>query len=248
MIAEPLDLHRGAIEALAAKYRSEGYEVTVEPGEREMPPALHGSHPDLIARRGGEGIVAKVKLRQPSNGDEGWERIDRLAQATRGLPGWRFELVIVDERAREGPVESGRSWSTDEVGQALRNVEHLLAANLHEAAILLLFSAIEARLRELACEEDIRGDRMSLAGLLVALHASGVLRPEQYEDLRRGLAARNAIAHGRKIEGAYDAELLRRLLISAYDLAEPTGMPEPETAPHADDGPHTRSATPATKS
>jgi hypothetical protein len=28
MIAEPLDLHRGAIEALAARFRSEGYEAT----------------------------------------------------------------------------------------------------------------------------------------------------------------------------------------------------------------------------
>jgi hypothetical protein len=136
MIAEPLDLHRGAVESLATKYRSEGYEVTIAPGEQDLPPALSRSHPDLIARRGSEGIVAEVKLRGPSSHGESWEQIDRLAHTTKALPGWRFELVIVDEQAPSEAAESGRSWSEDEIRHVLRDVEVLLAQRLNEAALL----------------------------------------------------------------------------------------------------------------
>jgi hypothetical protein len=102
-------------------------------------------------------------------------------------------------------------------------------------------------LRILAYEEGMRGGHMSLASLLIALETAGLLRPEQYQDLRTGMALRDAIAHGRRPDEACDTQLLHRLIGHVRDLAG-AALPAPAGGPRANSKPHTRSATPATKS
>lgn len=64
-VADMLDLHGAAIQALAARYRQEGFEVVAEPSASELPDALRPFRPDLLARRGDETVMVEIKTRRP---------------------------------------------------------------------------------------------------------------------------------------------------------------------------------------
>ena len=89
-----LDLHDGVVQSLAQRFREDGYDVIVEPSPDELPPALRSFRPDLLARRGSEGVIAEVKTRRPPS-RKNWTTVERMAEATRAMPGWRFELTLI---------------------------------------------------------------------------------------------------------------------------------------------------------
>ena len=210
MIAEPLNLERSVLESLAQRYRHEGYEVVVAPRMADLPRSLQRFQPDLIARRGPEGIVVEVKRRRPTDAGAS-AQIEQLAQAVRTLPNWRFELVVVDDVV-EGPDSGGRDWSPADVAQALFEVEELIEKERIEPALLLLYAAAEAQLRSVAAAEGIANLSHGVSPVISALTSVGVLSREEYKSLMDGLGARNAIAHGRRPEPMPDRETLLQLM------------------------------------
>lgn len=205
-----LDLHDGAVQSLARRFREEGYDVVVEPGPDELPPALRSFRPDLLARRGVEGVIAEVKTRRPAS-QKNWAVVERMAEATRALPGWRFELTLIDEAA-EGPEAAGSDWSADEIRQALADTADLIDRGRLAPALLLLFAALEAQLRAVATAESVVVPGYGVNRLVSALTSDGVLSRKDYATLMDGLAIRNAIAHGLTPETMPDKATLRHLL------------------------------------
>ena len=114
-VADMLDLHGAAIQALAARYRQEGFEVVAEPSASELPAALRPFQPDLLARRGDEMVVVEVKTRRPKG--EAWRKVEQLAEVARSLPRTRFDLVVLDD-AVDGPEAAGRDWTVEEAARA----------------------------------------------------------------------------------------------------------------------------------
>ena len=209
-VARPWDIERSVVESLAQRYRDDGYEVVVEPRKTDLPRSLQRFQPDLVARRGSEGIVVEVQRRRPANRGAR-AKIEQLAQAVRALPDWRFELVVIDDVV-EGPDSGGRDWSPEDVRQALSEVENLIEAERVESALLLLYAAAEARLRSAAAAEGIAVSSQGVSPLVSALTSAGVLSREEYMRLIDGLAARNAIAHGRIPEPMPGRDTLVRLV------------------------------------
>ena len=58
------------LDQVAQQYRDEGYEVVLEPRGDALPPFLDGFQPDLIARRGHEGVVAEVASKRGDLADD----------------------------------------------------------------------------------------------------------------------------------------------------------------------------------
>lgn len=212
---ELLDLHEGAVLSLASRYRKEGYDVVVEPGPDELPPALRAFRPDLLARRGSEGVIAEIK-RRPASRDR-WAEVERMAEAARSLPGWRFELMLIDDPA-EGPQAAGRDWSADEIRRALADAEELIDRDQAAPALLLLFAALGPQLRAVAAAEKVFVPGHGVSALISNLTTEGVLSRKDYVTLIDGLRVRNAIAHGLTPESMPDRAALRRLLTVARRL------------------------------
>jgi hypothetical protein len=215
-VSEIFDLHDGAIQSLARRYREEGYDVIVEPRVDDLPPPFQSFRPDLLARRGTEGVIAEVKRRRPAS-RERWAEVERMAEAARNLPGWRFDLMVIDDNT-EGPEAEGHDWSTGEIRRALADAEELIDRSSTAPALLLLFAALEAQLRALATIERVAIPARGVGPLASALTTEGVLSRKDYRALMDALAVRNAVAHGLTPDAMPDQAALRRLLAIARRL------------------------------
>ena len=184
---------REAIRQYADWYSRQGYQVSVEPSPRELPEFLRTLAPDLIAHREGENIVVEIKTSSPTSFDQ----VQRLARALEHRAGWKLQVVYADLADPE--------WAPP---PQLPDISALLArlANVswidedgdqRRLQFLLLWSIIEAAGRHRFSPLKIPpSSRISSSALIKMLLTDGIIEDDDYSVLRRGLAVRNAIAHG----------------------------------------------------
>jgi hypothetical protein len=182
---------REAIRQYADWYSRQGYRVSIEPSPRELPEFLRTMAPDLIARRDGENIVVEIKTSSPGS----FEQVQRLARALEHRAGWKLQVVYADLADPE--------WDPPSQLPAIPDLMARLDAVADEDAdqgrlqFLVLWSIIEAAARYRLSPLKISPTRrISSSALLKMLVTEGVIDEDRYAVLRRGLAVRNAIAHG----------------------------------------------------
>lgn len=198
MIAPDLPVgERQRIERIAEEYRSKGYEVLVEPSGSDLPTFLGDDRPDLIARRGDERLV--IELKPPSSRPE-LGKVRRIAERIQKEPGWKLVLIALSPAEELLPGEQLTLLDAPEVEQRLAQAHRLLGAGQPEAALLLAWAAVEARLRWLAKQEEIPLPRPGTPTLLRQLVSLGIIEREQYHVLFDAFKARSAVAHGFKPE------------------------------------------------
>ncbi len=179
----PTSAANRAVQDTAERLRAQGWHVTIEPSETDLPAPLHGFRPDLLARRGQEHLVVQVASRQRSAS----MRSVALAEQVNRLPGWRLDMVY----APEPPLIEDQEQLLNRAARARD-----LATSDPEAALLLGWSAMEGTLHRLA---DSRGGDVDSAGALLARLASlGAIDEDEHELLRDALHTRNALVHGQK--------------------------------------------------
>jgi REase_AHJR-like len=205
---------RDAIKQYADWYSQQGYHVSVEPAPRELPEFLRTLAPDMIACRDGENIVVEIKTSSPAS----FERVERLARALEYRAGWKLQVVYADVADPE--------WAPPMELPAIRELSARLGSvgNVDEDSddsrlqFLLLWSIIEAAARHRLSPLNIPATRrISSSALLKMLLTEGVIEEDRYAVLRRGLAVRNAIAHG-FLNQSVDATLFEDLRRSARSL------------------------------
>ena len=182
------------IQAAIQAYRGKGYDVSVEPQGNQLPDFLQAFRPDLIAYKGDEQIVVKVRARgQVSD----FPQVNELAKVVRNEAGWKFELFLL------GPensffVDGASPLTVDEIRSKRKEVA-LVVENGHlEAAFLIGWSLVEAILRSLAVKEGIEGKTATPDYLLKQMTFEGIIARETYYDLKHAQKTRNAIVHGFK--------------------------------------------------
>ena len=182
-----------AIRQYADWYTRQGYTVSVQPRPRDLPAFLRPLAPDMIVARDGENIVVEVKTSSPAT----FEKVQRLARALEHRAGWTLQVVYADLADPEWEPPAQLPKPAD-----LRaRLESLVTAQTDDdqsrLQVLLLWSIIEAAARHrLAAVGISPTDRISSSALIKMLVTEGIVEEEQYTLLRRGLAVRNAIAHG----------------------------------------------------
>src|SRR5439155_2489344 len=92
--------------------------------------------------------------------------------------------------------------------------------------LLLLWSILEGAARHRLANSDLQPTRrISSSALIKALLSEGLIEDDQYDLLRRGLAVRNAIAHGflnQPVDAGLFAGLRELIGDLVRSLAEPT--------------------------
>ncbi len=191
--ADLVTSEREAIRQYADWYARLGYQVSIEPSPRGLPEFLRTLAPDMIARRDGENIVVEIKTSSPAS----FEAIQRLARALEHRAGWELQVVYVDLPDPEWqppprlPERKELLARLDLIGGASEDEDQ------RRLEFLLLWSIIEAAARHRLSPRKIPPtSRISSSALLKMLLAEGIIEEDDYAVLRRGLAARNAIAHG----------------------------------------------------
>lgn len=184
---------RRLVDSVADRYRARGYDVTVEPSGPSVPSFMQGFRPDLIARKGAEGVVVEVKLGTKTSAVE---RYQRLAELVQGQPGWRFDLLVVEpEQAHELTVDAPLP-SESEIRERLRRAKELETSGALDAAFLVLWIAAEAVMRLIAHRASLPLERMPTSALVRDLYSAGEIDRRDYEVALGLLTARSGIVHG----------------------------------------------------
>jgi uncharacterized protein YutE (UPF0331/DUF86 family) len=203
------EVYQRKLQEIAADYRTQGYDVRIEPGPEELPSFLAGFRPDLIARGPHDSIVVEVKVGTKTAVSE---RYRELAEMIRQQPGWRFSLVVIDPRSDEVAPSAQPLLNQQEIGDRLERANELLKAGIKDAAFLLLWVSIEALLRHIATREGLPLERVPTSSLLKELFSLGILSRGDFESAQHAFAVRNTLVHGFETTGLDQAiEELTRL-------------------------------------
>jgi hypothetical protein len=180
--------------ALAQKYRSEGYEVIVEPEPEQLPDFLVGYRPTLLLRKAGESVVVQVQSRWSLGRDP---QIRDLTELLRDRPGWRLELFLTEvQEPIEAPLDSV-PFTREDVLRSAKVAERLLEAGFAEAALMQAWAAAEASVRmNLMMEEEMPTPMPESVYVVKRAVMLGAITREDYLFLYETLKVCNAIAHG----------------------------------------------------
>jgi hypothetical protein len=206
------------IEQVAAKYRSEGYDVTMAAGTGVLPAPIDHLRQDvdLIAQKGEEFVAVEVKRRDQLY------KIHPLGEAVKQhLPGWSYDLVVYPSNGiDEIPLEDGEP-AQEYIESLLTEAHRLLDFGIPRAAFLVGWSAIETVMRSSArCEKLEIGDG-SPRFVLKTLYSNGIISFEDYDRLRICLEKRNRLVHGLPVQNLepddvrFMIEFARQLLCAA---------------------------------
>lgn len=185
-------LEQQKIDEIRAEFERNGFAVHVRPSPRVLPEFLRLFEPDLVAMSPRENVVVEVKATSDVDPDQ----MTRLAQVLEREPGWRLEVVFVNQPvAAEVPSEE-RLAPEEQVNRLLSSAESLFADGEVEAAAMLAWSAAETILRRSAQSAAPELERQSSARVLKHLYSIGLIEPSIYEKLLLLMQFRNAVAHG----------------------------------------------------
>jgi hypothetical protein len=187
------DSIQAAVQRIAAQYRSRGFDVVVSPEKAERPDFLADFKPDLIARKPGEAVVVEVK--RGTDVAHG-ARLQPIAERIAQHPGWKFSLVMLDESGSEPLPTEKTPLPVSDVAERITRALDLAAKGSPDASFLLLWSSVEALLRNLAERSHLPVERATTSVLLRELYSAGEISRDQFESAMRMLLLRNTAAHG----------------------------------------------------
>lgn len=181
------------IAAIADKYRSEGYQVLLQPSDLDCPEFARGRDVDLIVERDGEKALVQIK---PSRLDINDKSI-KLAESVDQHADWRFDLVILNTPTSSYDVSpEAAEPSLERIEQELAAAEHISSTGDARLSCVVSWAALEATLRRAAREAGIPVRSPEPTYLLRALYAGGVLQRQEFDDLNDAIKTRDALVHG----------------------------------------------------
>jgi len=123
-----------ALQSVASRYKQDGYEVVLRPSGHALPKPLNRFRPDLVARGPHETVVVEVKSRSDLVKEP---HLAQLAQTVEQIPGWRFEMVVVNPEVESSVPLDERSLTKRQILRRLDEAAQLHTDGHAEAASLL---------------------------------------------------------------------------------------------------------------
>ena len=215
---------RDRIREVAQEYRDNGYRVVLEPGLDDRPAFLGTYIPDIVAVRDDDFVLIEVKTRGNLRDDEG---LRSLAEKVQENEGWRLELVLTNPRQNPGKRSALASFNVllQRSGQAKRLAEEPGGV---EAAIILLWTVVEASIRWLATSEGMGVPQSVSRRVVKEAYSLGLVPRSDYEVLQKFQNERNDLVHGFTGRGvsrrsfASFERLAARLLSRAEEASDTT--------------------------
>jgi Holliday junction resolvase-like predicted endonuclease len=200
---------------IACEYRQQGYSVTLDPTDDQLPDFLAPFQIDMIAHHPKEKVV--VEVRSQASLQQAPE-LDAIAKAVQGKVDWRFELVVTNPKDQKGfQAKDATLLERNDINYRLQEARTLAQQEYGEAAFLLTWSVLEAVLRRVAQSQKIDLIQDTPLYLLKSLFTYGLLNQEQYQTLQKGFQTRNLLVHGYKTKQSF-VQLLNDLLLVADQL------------------------------
>lgn len=205
-------VHARLIREAADDYIRKGYSVIIKPRDEELPSFLESFDPDMIVYTPEGSFVADVKIGDRVRGEEYWKR---LHEAIKTQPGWQSVFITDNGREQELVQAEKPVISPEEVESRLQTGQQLAEQGLLDSALIVIWAALEAVLRDLSRKEGLHLPYQGSAPLVTAMYTQGSLERSDYDTLMAILEARNQAAHGFQVEN-----LERSLVEKAQKIAQ----------------------------
>src|SRR5258707_560165 len=127
------------VSTIAERYQQRGYQVVFKPDPSLLPKEAKSLHPDFLASKGDEHIIVEVKSQQNLLG---YPALMRIAEVIRRIPGWRLDVVVLEQPKR--PFEA-ESLSVEEAKRRVEAADRVAeGTGDFAAALLLLWTAAKS--------------------------------------------------------------------------------------------------------
>jgi hypothetical protein len=215
-----------ALEQTARQYRDEGYVVVTHPDKDHLPAFAADFGVDLLATRGDLKVLVQVKKNRTEL--EADPSVPRQAEVTNAHPGWRYDLVVLEEADPFERITRGaREPSVGEIDQVLSEVDGLIKLGNNRAALVMAWAALEATMRQVASSVELYMPRTIAAELLRTLYGNGLLSRDEFNVLRDNFRLRTEVVHG-LVGPAVEPDAVRTVTAVARKLL--SGKPETQSA------------------
>jgi uncharacterized protein YutE (UPF0331/DUF86 family) len=202
---------QGLLDAVVARLQAEGFEVYVNPPEKDVPAFLRGiASPDAIGRRPDKKIIVEISRDTPAARERYKKMLDLVLPHGKE---WELRVYWANPSSAPKPVER---VSKQEIERTIRSVEDLIAHENTSAALLMGWAAFEALGRALMPEKF---RRPQTPGRLIEELASTHLTPDEADQLRHLAKMRNALIHG-GLQTKVDKQELKNFLDVLKTLAD----------------------------
>lgn len=164
-----------------------------QPSENAVPFDPGGYRPDLIARKGDQGLVVEIKA---SAQKTSFDHLRSVVEEVKRHQGWQFVLITAQDLPTD-PTEAGEerlSW--EEVALRIERGQRLSQQGDYEAAYIVLWIAFELLLRFQARQISLPVDRLAPAILIRQMYSQGELSMSQFDTALACQAVRNRLVHG----------------------------------------------------
>jgi hypothetical protein len=201
--------------------------VVLRPKAGDLPPFAKHFNVDIVAKRGGEGVLVQVKKdREDLAADPD---TPRYAETTSAQPGWRFDFAILQpENVMAREVRGAQEPSEELINKILASAEALAREEYLNPALLTAWSGFEAAMRRrLRAEGETAGWGSQPREMLSLLNATGIASASEFVGLELAYRQRNELAHGFAAPSVdpgtvrFLIEIARRLLDESKAAAQP---------------------------
>ncbi len=202
---------RNILRDTARRYRERGYSVVEKPTSRDLPKALHGFQPDLIAEKDSDFVVVEVKSAGKVRRTDYWQQ---LRTSIQNQPNGRLEIVVNNAPDVE-------ALSVEEVINLLAQSKRVLEVSSPQVALLSSWAALEASMLVVLDRYQVALPDYKTDTLLASLQVEGLISDEDYEFIRNIRVRRNAIAHGMRVSiSEAEVETLTQIATTMLDPDE----------------------------
>jgi hypothetical protein len=212
------------LDRLAQDYLSEGYQVILHPQGEQLPGFAVDFGADLLATRGNEHVLVQVK--QDRADLEADPEITRQAETINSQPGWRYDLVVLNQANPLRRVARMAGEPTvEQIEQMLREAEVATRAGSLRAGFLVAWAGLEAAMRRNAQRAGVGGAAGTLPPTLIReLYSTGRILTDDFHQLEEARRIRNEIVHGFAPPAIEEANIRSLLEISRRLLSESENM------------------------
>ena len=130
----------------AERYQNKGYSTQIQPAAEKLPEFLREFQPDVLAQTPeNENVFVIVGFNSKIKETERWAR---LQEAIAAQSNWKLELVEKNWGQRKGVNMAQSLLSDEEIEARLRAGQRLARQELYDSALLTVWAALEAILRQ----------------------------------------------------------------------------------------------------
>ncbi len=179
---------------VAERYRSQGFEVFINPSKSVIPFDLGNYLPDIVAKKSAdESYIIEVKTSVSQTPIDRYREISEIVSQNNG---WRFLLVTGEDISLGNTKGNDQIMTWEQMLQRQEQAERFLVSGEAEVAFFYLWGVLEAAMRQAAKNAAIPVENLPASSLINHLYSQGELSIEQFDQANVIQEIHNAVAHG----------------------------------------------------